>query len=195
MLKANFNQNVVINNLSNSFKFLSIIMIIFSYKTERIDMYWVLLPVILNFSIYFYSRVFSREMRLIPYGYKILIISYHILENLQICFVVLYNKDVISSIVMVIPFAILVPLIYITLIKTPLYRIRPILFFVLCGMHFICITIGSFIYYRLDIFFACSAPTLAILLQIFVYLKLRHQLHAIKIRMHLVHEKILNFEP
>lgn len=179
IFKATFNQNIVTNNFSNCLKFLSLLMIAFSNKTERIGMYWALIPVMINFAMYFYHRIFSREMRLIPLGYKIFIILYHFLENLQICFVSLYLGKMIPSYVMIIPYAILVVLVYIVLFRTILGRINSKLFFIMCAIHYCLMVVGNFdffVYFKGAILAFC-APCFTIILQIFVYLRFRSRLH------------------
>lgn len=194
VFKSTYNYNVVINNLSNSIKFLAILMIAFSYKTERISMYWAILPVLVNFSMYFGLRFFSKETRLMPLAFRIAIVLYHLLENLQIVFVVAFMKNWIPKYMLIGPFYVFALLTYAVLFKTMIGRINPKLYLVICTVHFVFVTIGNYLYFTGNIL-AFVAPCFVMIVHLFVWCRLKHQLYNMKIRMHLIHEKILNFEP
>lgn len=135
------------NNISNTLKFTTIMMMIFSVKTERISFYWAFIPMTLNFMMIVNFRLFKQDMRMLPVQGRLAICLYHFLEwSVLALMILMLEKVIVGWWLLTVPLMLLMLFIYILLHRVPIPFSVP-KYAAMCFVHCAAMIIGTGFYF------------------------------------------------
>ena len=148
----------------------------------------------LNFMMIVNVRLFKQDMRMLPVQGRLGICLYHFLEwSVLGMMILMLEKVIVGWWLLTVPLMLLMLMLYILLHRVPIPFSAP-KYAAMCAFHCAAMIIGTGFYFSgTDLMI--PAPALVVMMHLAIWILYRRRLSTVKLRIHLLEEKVLNFEP